>query len=465
LSEFDALLGKLLEQKPELSRSDVEEKIKQKKEKIGAGYLTDQGALFLIAADLGVMLEQPAKVEIGIKDLHVGTKEVTLDTRVLSISPSKQFSRKDGTMFFLRTMTVYDADSSTSVKLWDEKANLPIINELKPGDLVKIVKAYVKSDLNGTPTLNIGSGSDIQIINKQTNIPSLESITRDVNSLKENERDIVVSGKIDGNISTMEYTNSQGQPQKALRLRLKGSDSSFVRVVLWGKDEASLPKMIPPNAKVRLLGVKTKVGNQGIELHGNDATVIQIEGKKEIEPVVGRIISIAKNESGNNLVLIVDKNRNVFKIFDQSNIIDSYTENEIIELMPSKVIGSSVTLDKDSFARKTESEKNIPSLSEVRTKISDIKSDNEYCIEAIILKEPQRRQVQTKSGETISLSEMFVEDDSGQMWVKGWRNLARLIDKCSLGEIISITGVNAKSGLEGRVEIFLTQFSSIKKKN
>jgi replication factor A1 len=223
--------------------------------------------------------------------------------------------------------------------------------------------------------------------------------------------------------------------------------------------------MIPPNAKVRLLGMKTKSGNQGIELHGNDVTVIEIEGKKEAEPVVARILSIAKNESGNNLVLVVDKNKNVFKVFDQANTIGSYNEMDIIELMPSKVIGDSVTLNKDSLIRKIESEKNIPSLSEIRTKISDIKPDNEYCIEAIILKEPQRRQVQTKSGETISLSEMFAEDDSGQIWIKGWRNLARLIDKCSLGEIVSITGVNAKSGLEGRIELFLTQFSSIKKKN
>jgi replication factor A1 len=465
LSEFEVLLGKLLEQKPELSRTDVEEKIKQKKEKIGAGYLTDQGALFLIASDLGVILEQPAKVEIGIRDLHVGAKEVTLDTRILSISPPKQFSRKDGTTFFLRTMTVYDIDSTASVKLWDEKANLPIINELKPGDLVKIVKAYVKSDLNGSPTLNIGSGSDIEVIDKQTNIPSLESITKDVNSLKENEKDIAVAGKIDGNISMMEYTNSQGQLRKALRFRLKGNNGNFVKVILWGKDESSLPKMIPSNAKVRLLGIKTKSGNQGIELHGNDVTVIEIEGKKETEPVVARVLSIAKNELGNNLIFAVDKNRNVFKVFDQANITSSYIENEIIELMPSKVIGDSVTLNKDSFVRKIESEKNIPSLSEIRTKISDIKPDNEYCIEAIILKEPQRRQVQTKSGETISLSEMFVEDDSGQIWVKGWRNLARLIDKCSLGEIVSITGVNAKSGLEGRIELFLTQFSSIRKKN
>ena len=33
---------------------------------------------------------------------------------------------------------------------------------------------------------------------------------------------------------------------------------------------------------------------------------------------------------------------------------------------------------------------------------------------------------------------MFVEDDTGQIWVKGWRNQAKLIDKCEglEGEII-----------------------------
>ena len=39
-------------------------------------------------------------------------------------SPTKQFSRKDGSPFLLRTMTVYDNDSTASVKLWAEKDNL-----------------------------------------------------------------------------------------------------------------------------------------------------------------------------------------------------------------------------------------------------------------------------------------------------------------------------------------------------
>ncbi len=46
-----------------------------------------------------------------------------------------------------------------------------------------------------------------------------------------------------------------------------------------------------------------------------------------------------------------------------------------------------------------------------------------------------------------------------------WRNQARIIDKCELGEIVSITGLNAKAGLEGRIELFLTAFSKITKKN
>ena len=81
------------------------------------------------------------------------------------------------------------------------------------------------------------------------------------------------------------------------------------------------------------------------------------------------------------------------------------------------------------------------------------------------MKEPEKREVQTKTGETILLSEMFVEDDSGQIWIKGWRNQAILLDGLSSGEIISVTAVNAKAGLEGRTELFLTSFSAVVKKN
>lgn len=465
LSELENLINKLIEQKPELSKEDIQDQINLKKEKIGAGYLTDQGALFLIASDYGVSLSEPLKVELGLKDLYAGAKEISLETRVLNLSPAKQFSRKDGSPFYLRTMTVYDSDSTASVKLWDEKANLPGIEDLKPGDLIKIIKAYVKSDLDGSPTINIGSGSNIETTDSSSEIPSIETITKDISELQEGQKDIVISGTIDGVIGGMEFTNSRGQPGKALRMRLKGKEDSAMRVVLWGKDESSIPNMISQDAKVKLLGVRVKNGNQGLEIHGNDATIIDIEGGKEAEPIVTRILSITPTENGRNMILGVDNNRKLYNISDFSNSTSICTEGDVIECMPSKAYGNSITLDDNSFVRKLDNDESIPTLSKIRTKINDVEVDQSYCIEAIILKVPERREVQTKSGESIALSEMFVEDDTGQIWVKGWRNQARLIDKCELGEIISITGLNAKAGLEGRIELFLTSFSKITKKN
>jgi len=465
LSEFENLIAKFLEQKPELTKRDIEEQIQLKKEKIGAGYLTDQGALFLIASDYGIVLSEPLKVEIGLKDLYAGAKEISLQTRVLNLSPAKQFSRKDGSPFYLRTMTVYDENSTASVKLWDEKANLPGIENLKPGDLIKIIKAYVKSDLDGSPTINIGSGSNIEATDTKSEIPTIDTITKDISELKEGQKDLVISGIIDGMISGMEFTNSRGQPGKALRMRLKGKDGNGIRVVLWGKDETSIPNMILQSAKIRLLGVKMKSGNQGLEIHGNDATIIEIEGGKEVEPIIVRVLSISPSDNDKNMILAVDNKKNLYNISDFSNSTSICVEGDVIECMPSKVYGNSITLDENSFVRKLDNDESILSLSKIRTKINDVRVNGSYCIEAIILKVPERREVQTKTGESILLSEMFVEDDTGQIWVKGWRKQARLIDKCELGEIVSITGLNAKAGIEGRIELFLTPFSKIIKKN
>ncbi len=345
LSEFENLLNKLLEQKPDLPRSEIEEMIKQKKEKIGAGYLTDQGAIFLIASDFGISLSEPLKIEMRLKDLYAGAKEISLETRVLNMSPAKQFSRKDGSPFYLRTMTVYDTNSTASVKLWDEKANIPGIENIKPGDLIKIIKAYVKSDLNGEPTINVGSGSNLEAIDNESDIPDIDSITKDVSESKEGEKDLVLSGLVDGMITGMEFTNSRGQPGKALRMRLKGKDGNAMKVVLWGQDESVIPNMISQDAKVRLLGVKVRSGNQGIEIHGNESTIIEIEGGKEIEPIITRILSISTNESGKKMILGVDKNKNLLNISDFSNSTNIFNEGDVIELMPSKVYGNSITLD------------------------------------------------------------------------------------------------------------------------
>ena len=464
MSEFEELISKLLEKVPELSRSVIEERINEKKEKVGAGYLTDQGAIFLVAADLGVSLEQTQKTEVELKDLYVGAKEVTLQGRVLNISPTKQFTKKDGSSFSLRTITVYDNNSTASVKLWDEKANLPGIEELKPGDLIKIIKAYVKSDLTGAPTINIGSGASIETSDSQSDIVSIDSKIDDVSTIKEDQKDIIVSGKLGSAMNVMEFTNSRGKPSKALKFRLRGENNNLFNVVLWGKDESILPKMILQDAKVKLFGVRTKTGMQGLEIHGNDATIIDVEGDTEIQPTIVRLLAIEKNQSGNTTGLAIDKSKKLVRITDVADTISSFSKDDILECMPSKIFGNTIQIDQDSFVRKIDDEA-VPTVADIRTKITEVSEGNDYSVEAIVLKAPERKDIQTISGDNIQLSEMLVEDDSGQVWIKGWRQQADLMDNFTLGDIITILGVNARPGLEGKLDLVLTPYSKIIKKN
>ena len=330
--------------------------------------------------------------------------------------------------------------------------------------MVKIIKGYVKSDLTGAPTLNIGSGATIESTKSSSDIPSIDSITIDAGEVKEDQKDLVVTGKINGIINLLEYKNSKGQPSSALKFRLNGQNNTLVNVVLWGKDESILPKIIVPNAEIKLFGVRTKIGNQGLEIHGNDATLIEIDGKQEIEPILIRLLSVMKSDSGTTTALGIDKSKNLIQLTDVSGVIVNFESNSVLECMPSKIFGNVIKIDQDSFVRKIEDD-SLPHMSELRTKISQIKEENNFCIEAIILKAPERREIQTKSGETVALSEMFVEDDSAQIWIKGWRKQADLLNDFTLGEIITILGVNAKPGLEGRMELVLTSYSKIIKKN
>lgn len=474
MSEADDLLNKLLEQRPEITKEEMEEKIKQKKDKIGAGYLTDQGAIFLIAADYGISLTETKKTELSLKDLYAGAKDIQLTARILSVTPTLNLTKKDGTPLHLRVITIYDTDATTDVKIWDTQANLPVFDTLRPGDLIRIEKAYVKSEFEGALVIHMGTGSTIEAVgddasSDNNNIPGIDSLTKDVSELTKDDKNFVAMGINDGLISEIRFTNSKGRPGKALKMRLKGKDgTTSLRVVIWGKDESSIPNIVSSTAQVKLIGVKVKSTDTGLEIHGNEGTVIEIEGSKDAEPVVTRILAKIDTDGDKKFILAVDKDKKIFNITDSSNITNDMSEGDIIECMPTKIYGNSMTLDENSFVRRLEDDSitdTLPAVSELRTRISDVMADTTCCMEGIILKISDRRDIQTKGGETIALSEMFVEDDTGQIWIKGWRDKAREIDQCQLGEIVSIIGANARPGYEGKLEVMLNAFSKIIKKS
>lgn len=486
-SEIDELISEIIRQKPEFTRQDVEALIAAKKAKVGASYLTDRGAVFLVANECGATIGKPIKTEVGIKDLYAGASEVTLEARLLSVSPIRRYTRQDGGQGMLRVLTIYDSPSHTaSAKLWGEKATLPGIDELRPGDFVRIVKAYVKEDRDGSLAVHVGSNSAVEpVASPQSEIPSLDAVTKDVGSLPEDaqQSNLAVSGTLQGEISVMEYTRQQtGEAATALKMRLLGSNGTARRVVLWGKGRESIPKKITAaSPKVRLLGVYTRVTEQqGLEIHGNESTSMEVEGSSSIDaggsdsidPIVVRIL--AKPEppqgGGRQAMLGVDSGRRLYTIADTGHISGAYKEGEIVECMPSQIHGTAVTIDSSSFIRgvgEADSAATLPTMSDVIVPILDARpgdggSSSLYCIECIVLNAPDKREIQTRSGEAIYLSEMVVGDGSGEAVIKAWRNHTRLLDGCEMGTKYVVTGVRAQQGMGG-VDLTLTEYSVLRR--
>jgi hypothetical protein len=50
-----------------------------------------------------------------------------------------------------------------------------------------------------------------------------------------------------------------------------------------------------------------------------EATIIEIEGGKEAEPIVARILSMVTTEDGKNMIIATDNQKNIYNINDFSN--------------------------------------------------------------------------------------------------------------------------------------------------
>lgn len=488
-SEIDELINEIIKQKPQYTKQDIEALIAAKKAKVGASYLTDKGAVFLVANECGATIGKPIKTEVSIKDLYAGANEVTLEARLLSVAPIRRYTRQDGGQGMLRVLTIYDSPSHTaSAKLWGEKATLPGIDELRPGDFVRIIKAYVKEDRDGSLAVHVGSNSAVEpVASPQSEIPSLDAITKDVSGLSEDaqQSNLAVSGTLQGEISVMEYTRQQtGDTATALKMRLLGSNGTARRVVLWGKGRESIPKKITAaSPKVRLLGVYTRMTEQqGLEIHGNESTSMEIEGSgsidaggsDSIDPIVVRILAKPEPPQGGSrqAILGVDSSKRLYTIADTGHISGAYKEGEIVECMPAQIHGAAVTIDSSSFIRgvgEADSAATLPTMADVIVPILDARpgdggggGSSLYCIECIVLNPPDKREIQTKSGEVIYLSEMVVGDGSGEAVIKAWRNHTRLLDECEMGTKYVVTGVRAQQGMGG-VDLTLTEYSVLRK--
>jgi replication factor A1 len=467
----------ILEEKQDLNFAKLKELIEEKKTKVGAGYLTDQGALFLVAADLGISLEKTSKSEYSIKEVFIGARDVITVGRIMTINPIKTFLKRDSSQESKnRTIHIYDKDSNIKVKLWDDFVDLPEQIDLKLGDLIKVSKGQVKAGMDNKPIINLSGHGSIEIISEDEKyqIPLLSEITKTIDDLDVPKENMVVSGRITSDPRISAFTNSRGERAKSLHIELSNdSDTRKIRSIIWNINEEKIPKSLTIGSKIKLIGVKTKIGNPNfsngdLEIHGDEGT--GFEFVDQIEPLENytlRIISARIDQSEKKMhCMAIDKSTKSYLLLIDSKLFDIQIEiDDVIECYPNRVLGNTIEItDQDSYIQILKEDKDIPMAGQFESKIVDIDSMNKpYVVEVIVLQNPNKTDVNTKSGEIVTVADTIVGDDTGEIRLVGWRESSSLISDLKIGERVRILAVNASSGKEGNIELSLKPYSNIVK--
>jgi replication factor A1 len=471
------MVGILLKQKPDLTAEQIRDLVDEKKRKVGAGYLTDQGALFLVAADLGISFENVPKTPSGVKDLYVGAKDVTVTGRVMNIYPTFKFTKKDtNEQSSTRTLVIFDRDARVKVKLWDKQVGVPDEMGLHSGDLVKVVKGYVRAGLDGKPILNLGSYSTLEVVKDDSaQIPAVDSLAMTIDDVKETQDSAVITGTVNANPRINEFVNQRGEASKSLQLQVSNEPGTrTLRAVIWNVDESRVPKVFRTGAKVKLVGVRVKQGNPqfgngDFELHGDEGTILEFAGSQEdVDVMPLRIISVGEETGrGSFLCLAADRAGRALSLTIDNSLATAGTlePGSMVECIPSRIFGNSVTLSKeDSYLRTIEEDESFPALAKFESKIKDIAPAPDagpVVVEAIVLQAPDTADVNTKSGETVTVTSTLLGDDTGEIRLVGWRNQSNHVNKLSVGDRIRIIGATAGPGREGKAELTMRPYSSI----
>ncbi|MDV3293353.1 MAG: hypothetical protein LYZ70_03690 [Nitrososphaerales archaeon] len=457
MSDFEALVEELLTSRPELTREELTKRIAEKKEKIGAGYLTDQGALFLVAGELGVTLRREISSDLSLKDLHMGANDITVVARVLGIYPISTYNKKEGGSGAYRRLALFDKDHSTKLTIWDDKIDDPEKLGLTVGAPVRVVSGYVKQGLDGKPNLNLGKRGRLELV-ENSSLVSLEDVCEKLTKLGNERPVLALECRIASESRYSEFVRSDGSPGSLFQFGVSGKGSKEqYRVVIWSP---SARPELQVGQVVRITNLRVKQSSRGgFELHGDaGSAILPLEAGRNSEL---RVAAISRGSSG-SVILALDKGKKLM-VVETSLDTTAFSPGDAIAVTPDLEPNGRMLCQSPGSLSMANGDA-IPSLPDLSVKVKDAKNESsQIVVEVIALSSGAIDDVNLKDGSVVKKGELVVGDDTGEVKLVGWREDSAKIFGIQPGERLRIVGVIPKQMKMGAWTLQLSNLTMIER--
>ncbi len=177
---FDYLLTEL-QSKSNLDRDEIHSLVNDKYADM-KDFITKEGAIYLVAKEIGIDLPERPTGIIPIGSVIIGMKNVNVIGRVFRISRIVDFSKSNGSKGRVANLLIGDSTGSIRVPIWDEQVKSLEDGSISMGDILQISNGFSRENNFGGIELSIGKFGAIGHLTDY-DLPSVEQLEKGILSI------------------------------------------------------------------------------------------------------------------------------------------------------------------------------------------------------------------------------------------------------------------------------------------
>ena len=241
LMKTESYINKIVEDTG-LTRKEINAMVEEKKNEL-KGLISEEGALFIIAKELGVDVKDENKdllkdIDINIADVTTNMKNITLIGRVKQINKTFNFNKKDGGTGKGGSFILHDNTGDIKVVVWDDHTKVLEQSEFERNELVKILNGYARKGKYEGIEVHIGRLSKIILSPEDVDYkkyPKIKEIFTSINDINLSLSSVSIEGKIMQIFPIKEFTKKNGEKGKVSSLTVIDSTGT-TKVTFWNED-------------------------------------------------------------------------------------------------------------------------------------------------------------------------------------------------------------------------------------
>lgn len=237
----EAYIKKIIEETG-LSKNEIQTLVEEKKEEL-KGLISEEGALFVIAKELGVDVasenqELLNEVELNISDITVNMKNIVIVGRIKDIYNVNSFNKSNGETGYVGAFLLHDKTGDIRIVLWDNQVSIFKDERFERNEIVKILNGTAKNGRYGEVEIHVGGYSKINLAPEDVDykkFPKIKDQLVKIQDINEDLGSISTEGKVMNRFPVKDFIRKDGQNGRVSSIILRDSTGK-VRITFWNED-------------------------------------------------------------------------------------------------------------------------------------------------------------------------------------------------------------------------------------